>query len=74
MSKLGVQAYAYLGVVSEVLGDTPKEKQEYKIKADIPGVIKGVTAYPIRDTLDEPRPGNPIILLSLTLQLHLFYA
>lgn len=65
MSKLGVQAYAYLGVVSEVLGDTPEQKQEYKILADIPGVVKGVTAYPRRDTLDEPRPGDPIILLSL---------
>ena len=73
MSKLGVQAYAYLGVVSEVLGDTPKEKQEYKIKADIPGVIKGVTAYPRRDTLDEPRPGDPIILLSLDPDFNSYY-
>ena len=73
MSKLGVQAYAYLGVVSEVLGDTPEQKQEYKILADIPGVIKGVTAYPRRDTLDEPRPGDPIILLSLDPDFNSYY-
>lgn len=65
MSKIGVQGNFYLGVVSKVLGDTPKEKQEYKILADIPGIIKGVSAYPIRDTLDEPKPGDPIILLGL---------
>lgn len=73
MSKLGVQAYVYLGVVKEVLGETDEEKQEYRILADIPGVIEGVNAYPRRDNLDEPRPGDPIILFSLDPDFNSYY-
>lgn len=60
MSKSGVQANFYLGVVKEYSGEF-----DFKITADIPGVISGVNAFPIRGDCDEPKPGDPIILLGL---------
>lgn len=73
MSKIGVQGNFYLGVVSKIIGESREEKQEYRIEADIPGVIKGVKAFPIRDTLDEPKIGDPIILLGLDPEYNSYY-
>lgn len=73
MSKIGVQGNFYVGTVSKIIGDSREEKQEYRIEADIPGVIKGVKAFPIRDTLDEPKIGDPIILLGLDPEYNSYY-
>ena len=73
MSKKGVEGNFFLGVVSKVLGNTDSEKIEYKIEADIPGVIKGINAYPIRECLDEPKVGDPIILLGLDPDYNSYY-
>ena len=73
MSKVGVEAYMYLGVVSKILGDTEEERLEYRIEADIPGVIKGVNAFPRRDVLDEPKIGDPIVLMSLDPEFNSYY-
>lgn len=50
----------YTGTVVEVI-----DKVLYKIKVDIPGIIQGVIAYPIRGEIDEPRVGDYVVLLSL---------
>lgn len=73
MSKIGVEAQIYLGVVSKILGDTEEERLEFRIEADIPGVIKGVNAFPRRDVLDEPKVGDPIILMSLDPEYNSYY-
>ncbi len=73
MSTAGVQGNFYLGVVSKLIGDTDEERIEYKIEADIPGVIKGIKAFPIRECLDEPKVGDPIILLGLDPDYNSYY-
>lgn len=73
MSKIGVEAQIYLGVVSKILGDTEEERLEFRIEADIPGVIKGINAFPRRDVLDEPKVGDPIILMSLDPEYNSYY-
>lgn len=37
----------------------------YEITVDIPGIVTGVTAYPMRGELDEPRPGDIVLLKCL---------
>ena len=66
MAKSGVQANFYLGVVSEVLED-------FRIKADIPGIILGVNAFPLRGDCDEPKVNDPIILLGLDPDFNSYY-
>ena len=73
MSKIGVEAQIYLGVVSKILGDTEEERLEFRIEADIPGVIKSVNAFPRRDVLDEPKVGDPVILMSLDPEYNSYY-
>ena len=73
MSKIGVEAQIYLGVVSKILGETEEERLEFRIEAEIPGVIKGVNAFPRRDVLDEPKVGDPIILMSLDPEYNSYY-
>lgn len=57
----------YLGVVKKVVVDDDKKiTKEYGIiEADIPGVIQGITAFPKRTEIDEPKPGDTILLLCL---------
>lgn len=50
----------YSGTIVEII-----DPVLYEIKVDIPGVIKGVTAYPMRGEIDEPRVGDYVMLLSL---------
>lgn len=66
MSKSGVQANFYLGVVKQVLED-------FRIKADIPGVILGINAFPMRGDCDEPKINDPIILLGLDPDYNSYY-
>lgn len=66
MAKSGVQANFYLGVVAEV-------KENFQIKADIPGVILGVNAFPLRGDCDEPKVNDPIILLGLDPDFNSYY-
>ena len=66
MSKSGVQGNFYLGVVKEV-------KEDFRIKADIPGVILGINAFPLRGDCDEPKKGDPIILLGLDPDYNSYY-
>ena len=73
MSKIGVEAQIYLGIVSKILGDTEEERLEFRIEADIPGVIKGINAFPRRDVLDEPKVGDPVILMSLDPEYNSYY-
>ena len=73
MSKIGVEAQVFLGVVTKILGDTEAERLEYRIEADIPGVIKGVNAFPRRDVLDEPKVGDAVILMSLDPEYNSYY-
>lgn len=53
----------FLGVVTGFEEGTKKE--EHIITADIPGVVQNVTAYPFGSIIDEPKVGDPILLLSL---------
>ena len=48
---------SYIGIVREVI-----DKSLYVIKFDVPGGIKGATAFPFRGELDEPRVGNIILV------------
>ena len=66
MAKSGVQANFYLGVVSKVLED-------FRIKADIPGIILGVNAFPLRGDCDEPKVNDPVILLGLDPDFNSYY-
>lgn len=66
MSKSGVQANFYLGVVSKV-------KENFQIEADIPGIILGVNAYPLRGDCDEPKENDPVILLGLDPEFNSYY-
>ena len=55
----------YLGVVNRVVEDDNLTKEYGIIEADIPGVIEGIRAFPKRGELDEPKPGDAILLTSL---------
>ena len=68
MSKIGVQGQFYLGVVADYQGGP-----DFRITADIPGVIQGVNAFPLRGDCDEPKPGDPIILLGLDPDYNSYY-
>lgn len=50
----------YTGTIIEVI-----DPVLYEIKVDIPGIVQGVTAYPMRGEIDEPRVGDFVILLCL---------
>lgn len=68
MSKSGVQGNFYLGTVASV-----PEDGNFEIVADIPGVIRGVKAFPLRGDCDEPKPGDAIILLGLDPEYNSYY-
>lgn len=50
----------YVGVVKEVV-----DPDLYQIKIDIPGVTIGALALPFRGEIDEPMPGNIVLVKSL---------
>lgn len=57
----------YLGVVKNIIEDEDSgiTKEYGIIEADIPGVIQGIRAFPKRNELNEPKPGDAILLLCL---------
>lgn len=57
----------YLGVVKNIIEDEDNgiTKEYGIIEADIPGVIQGIRAFPKRNELSEPKPGDAILLLCL---------
>lgn len=57
----------YLGVVKNIIEDENNgiTKEYGIIEADIPGVIQGIRAFPKRNELNEPKPGDAILLLCL---------
>ena len=50
----------YTGVVIEVV-----DKELYEVTVDIPGIIQGVKAYPMRGEIDEPKKGDLVLLKCL---------
>ena len=55
----------YIGVVKSVITENDLTKEYGVIEADIPGVIEGIQAFPKRGEIDEPKPGDAILLLCL---------
>lgn len=57
----------YLGVVVDIIEDEDAgiTKEYGIIKADIPGIIQGIQAFPKRNELDEPKKGDAVLLLCL---------
>ena len=60
----------YLGTVLEVLDPDP---DLYKIKIDLPGLSKEAEAFPMRGELDEPRPGDQVLVRDIDPIYHSFY-
>lgn len=56
------KAAYYMGTVVEI---DEENKELWKITVDIPGVIKGVPALPVRNQLDEPKVGDIVLLRCL---------
>lgn len=50
----------YTGTIIEVV-----DPVLYEIKVDIPGIVSGVKAFPMRGEVDEPRVGDYVLLRSL---------
>lgn len=73
MSKSGVQGNFYLGIVADIIEEGDIKKTYHQIKADIPGIICGVNAFPLRGDCDEPKKGDPIILLGLDPDYNSYY-
>ncbi len=55
----------YIGVVSGIIEEEGITKEYGIIEADIPGVCKGIRAFPKRSELSEPKEGDAILLTSL---------
>jgi hypothetical protein len=60
----------FIGTVIEVPDET---KQKFEILAEIPGITDSVRAFPSRDQLDEPVPGDKILLVCLDPILHSYF-
>lgn len=58
----------FLGTITEVL-----DPVLYKIKCDIPGEFEGITAFPKRGEVDEPRVGDCVLLMSFDPIYHSFF-
>ena len=73
---LGIANY-YLGVVVAVTPDDDdrikNDKEWHEIIIDIPGVIQGVTAYPFRDELDEPKINDKVLVLDVDPLYHSYF-
>lgn len=50
----------YTGTITEII-----DPVLYQIKVDIPGIVEGVPAFPMRGEIDEPRVGDFVLLRSL---------
>lgn len=50
----------YTGTIIEII-----DPVLYEIKVDIPGIVSGVKAFPMRGEVDEPRVGDFVLLRSL---------
>ena len=50
----------YLGVITKIL-----DPDTYEVEIEIPGVTKEAKAYPYRDTVDEPKPEDLVLVLGL---------
>lgn len=50
----------YLGVITKIL-----DPDKYEVEITIPGVTKDAKAYPYRDTVDEPKPEDLVLVLGL---------
>lgn len=60
----------YIGTVLEVPEET---KLKFEIYAEIPGITDRVKAFPGRDQLDEPVPGDKILLMCPDPILHSYF-
>ena len=73
---LGIANY-YLGVVKAVTPDDDdrikNDKEWHEIIIDIPGVIQGVTAFPFRDELDEPKIDDKVLVLDVDPLYHSYF-
>lgn len=73
---LGTANY-YLGVVTAVTPDDDdrikNEKEWHEVLIDIPGVIQGVTAFPFRDELDEPKINDKVLVLDVDPLYHSYF-
>lgn len=73
---LGVANY-YLGVVKAVTPDDDdrikNDKEWHEVIIDIPGVIQGVTAFPFRDELDEPKIDDKVLVLDVDPLYHSYF-
>ena len=73
---LGTANY-YLGVVTAVTPDDDdrikNDKEWHEVLIDIPGVIQGVTAYPFRDELDEPKINDKVLVLDVDPLYHSYF-
>ena len=58
----------YLGTVREVL-----DPDLYKILIDLPGLSREAEAFPMRGELDEPRPGDQVLVRDIDPIYHSFY-
>ena len=54
------QPQYYLGVITKIL-----DPDTYEVEIEIPGVTKEAKAYPYRDTVDEPKPEDLVLVLGL---------
>lgn len=50
----------FLGIIEEVVN-----RETFEIKFKVPGVMEGMKAVPLGRDLDEPVPGNIIIIMSV---------
>ena len=73
---LGIANY-YLGVVKAVTPDDDdrikNDKEWHEIIIDIPGIIQGVTAFPFRDELDEPKIDDKVLVLDVDPLYHSYF-
>lgn len=73
---LGTANY-YLGVVTAVTPDDDdrikNDKEWHEVLIDIPGVIQGVTAFPFRDELDEPKINDKVLVLDVDPLYHSYF-
>ena len=68
MAKVGT-IDCYLGIVTAVSKDESDRlehsKEWHEILADIPGVVQGITAYPFRGDLDEPKIHDRVMIYDM---------
>ena len=58
----------FIGTIVDV-----EDRALYKIKVDIPGEFDGVTAFPVRGEIDEPKVGDFVLLRSFDPVYHSYF-